>query len=217
MQFKNIVLALAGLAAVQAQTAAQANGAAQVVVNINVSCSSNFVRSCTEFIQSITTLSKQTNDIAQTISFTNIFTTGVKVINNFRQIVQTVTQDIQSMASTETQNVEYMASDQQSICNAFRDVSLGFVVYPRLFSHSHMPQFVVVHQQLLATVIGKSSIFANTPFTAPMAAVLRAIEGGVDTLAYSLINTVPTCAADATKNKESLDVSLDQSIRAYSY
>ena len=35
----------------------------------------------------------------------NIFTTGVKVINNFREIVQTVSTDIQSMASTEAQRI----------------------------------------------------------------------------------------------------------------
>ena len=38
MQFKNVVLAFAGFAAVQAQTTANAGGSAQVVVKINVSC-----------------------------------------------------------------------------------------------------------------------------------------------------------------------------------
>lgn len=37
-----------------------------------------------------------------------------------------------------------------------------------------------VHQALLATIIGKHSIFAQFGLTAPIVAVLRTLESGVD-------------------------------------
>ncbi len=78
------------------------------------------------------------------------------------------------------------------------------------------PQFVRVHQVLLNTVIGKHGILARTPFTAPIAAVLRTVEAGVDELAFGLIDLIPTCAARATQDKQALDQSLELSIQVYS-
>jgi hypothetical protein len=77
--------------------------------------------------------------------------------------------------------------------------------------------FVKVHIALLDTIIGKGSLLAGTPFTAPIAAVLRAIEGVVDDLAFTLIGFVPTCADEAEKEKMKLDEKLDESIEVYSF
>jgi hypothetical protein len=41
-------------------------------------------------------------------------------------------------------------------------------------------QFVRVHQQLLATVIGKHGIFAQFGVTAPIAAILQSLEAAID-------------------------------------
>ena len=41
-------------------------------------------------------------------------------------------------------------------------------------------KFVGVHQNLLSTVIGKHGIFAQFGVTAPIAAVLRTLEAGID-------------------------------------
>ena len=41
-------------------------------------------------------------------------------------------------------------------------------------------KFVNVHQLLLSTVIGQHSIFAQFALTAPIAAVLRTLEAGID-------------------------------------
>lgn len=73
-----------------------------------------------------------------------------------------------------------------------------------------------MHQQLLQIVIGKHGLLSLTPFTQPMAAVLRTLEGGVDKLAFGIIDSVPTCAQDATQNKDSLDSTLGDAINVYS-
>ena len=78
------------------------------------------------------------------------------------------------------------------------------------------PKFVRVHQALLATVIGKHGILASTPFTQPIAQVLQVIEGGVDTLAFDIIDLVPTCAAETTDNKNAVDQSLIDAVNTYS-
>lgn len=75
-------------------------------------------------------------------------------------------------------------------------------------------QFVVIHQQLLAIVIGKSGILEGI-FLGPVAAVLRSLEGVVDTLAFGIIDAVPACKASATKNKNKLDVTLGKAVCAY--
>lgn len=41
-------------------------------------------------------------------------------------------------------------------------------------------QFVIIHQQLLGTVIGQHGLLEQTPLTAPVGAVLRVLEGVVD-------------------------------------
>lgn len=78
-----------------------------------------------------------------------------------------------------------------------------------------MQQFVQVHQELLKTVIGKHGLLSLTPFTQPIAAVLRTLEGVVDGLAYGIIDAVPNCAQDATNNKNSLDSTLTEAQDKY--
>nr|POE62934.1 hypothetical protein CFP56_03837 [Quercus suber] len=75
------------------------------------------------------------------------------------------------------------------------------------FKDSDAQQFVVVHQALLKIVIGKSGLLESI-FLGPVAAVLRSLEGVVDTLAFGIIDAVPVCEAKATKDKESLDNTL---------
>ena len=68
---------------------------------------------------------------------------------------------------------------------------------------------------LLATVIGKHGLLEQTPFTQPLAQVLRVLEGGVDTLAFSVIDDVPTCADESTQQKNNLDQSLQDAVETY--
>lgn len=65
-------------------------------------------------------------------------------------------------------------------------------------------------------MIGKHGVLSLTPFTQPIAAVLRILEEGVDKLAFGIIDSVPTCAQDATQNKNSLDSTLGDAIDEYS-
>lgn len=113
------------------------------------------------------------------------------VIAGFQAIIKTASTDINAMSGTQP----YDAADAQGVCTAFRD-------------------FVVVHQELLKIVIGKSGLLEGL-FLAPVAAVLRSLEGAVDTLAFGIIDSVPTCQADATQDKSSLDATLGQAVCAY--
>ncbi|KAF5328357.1 hypothetical protein D9619_013283 [Psilocybe cf. subviscida] len=76
--------------------------------------------------------------------------------------------------------------------------------------------FVKVHQALLNTVIGKHSIFAQFALTAPLAAVLRLIETGVDTFAFIIIGIIPTKKAIIQKEISGLDTTVKSSISVYS-
>ncbi|OJJ02054.1 hypothetical protein ASPVEDRAFT_887658 [Aspergillus versicolor CBS 583.65] len=97
----------------------------------------------------------------------------------------------------ETEPPAYSDSEQQGLCSAFRS-------------------FVMVHQALLNTVIGKHGLLSLTPFTQPIGQVLRVLEGGVDALAFGIIDSVPTCGQEATKNKNSLDMTLTEAQDTYS-
>ncbi|OAA35034.1 hypothetical protein NOR_08126 [Metarhizium rileyi] len=189
-------------------------------------------------INTITELSSETNDIAKNISISNIFSTGPILLNNFKIIVEIAIKDIAVLGGKERRAIEarqesigtqdrvkrdyldefvealqsmlellggngkrqvpppFDNSGQQLICEAFRD-------------------FVRVHQILLNVVIGKHGLLSLTPFTRPIAVVLRTLEGVVDTLAFAIIDLVPICAPGAISDKETLDRTLTEAINTY--
>lgn len=174
-------------------------------------------------IGTITDLSSQTDDAARNITLANVFTTGPQLINNFQSIVSIIAEDADALSGSTTMSTTkhkrsslpfvgngparalearqatppYSETNQLAICDAFRT-------------------FVMVHQALLATVIGQHGLLASTPFTQPIAQVLRVLEGGVDTIAFDIIDLVPTCASDATDNKNAVDESLEEAVNTYS-
>ncbi|KAJ5569089.1 hypothetical protein N7450_011575 [Penicillium hetheringtonii] len=201
-------------------------------------------------IDTITQKSSETNDIAKSISVTNFFSTTPQMINNFKDIIETVTQDITAMNNKrslqarqeclDVTNVEQCIQDLGEIIedpseilgkkrNGFaRNIANIMILYKiarQDTSYSEIDQqavcnsfrsFVMVHQELLKTVIGKHGLLSLTPFTQPIAAVLRTLEGGVDTIAFGIIDSVPYCSQDATQNKNSLDSTLGDAIDTYS-
>ncbi|UPK96857.1 hypothetical protein LCI18_007792 [Fusarium solani-melongenae] len=148
-------------------------------------------------LETVTDLSSETNDIAKTISNpVQIFTAVPKLINSFREIITTVTGAI-SMLGDLPEDPGFPKSGQSEICEAFTS-------------------FVKVHQNLLETIIGKNGLLSSTPFTAPIAAVLRVLEGVVDKVAFTIIGAVPTCAEGAKKDLDDLDETLSKAIDIYS-
>jgi len=117
-----------------------------------------------------------------------------QIVVGFSQIVQTVTNDISAMSQTQPFSLE---SDEQSILTAFTT-------------------FVEVHQELLNILIGKAGILNDLPLVGPpVAQVLRALEGVVDTIAFNLIGLVPDVSGPFTDQKNSLDVTIGKAITAY--
>ncbi|KZV80014.1 hypothetical protein EXIGLDRAFT_781532 [Exidia glandulosa HHB12029] len=76
--------------------------------------------------------------------------------------------------------------------------------------------FVIVHQQLLSTLIGKHGLFAQFGATRPIAKALREIEEVVDSFAEALINLIPTEYDEAMFQMHSLDISLWNTVSVYS-
>ncbi|KZV99601.1 hypothetical protein EXIGLDRAFT_762474 [Exidia glandulosa HHB12029] len=76
--------------------------------------------------------------------------------------------------------------------------------------------FVIVHQQLLSTLIGKHGLFEQFGGTQPIAKALREIEEVVDSFAEALINLIPTEYDEAMFQMHSLDISLRNTISVYS-
>jgi len=148
-------------------------------------------------IKNITLLSSNLKDTTQKIDFSPLAIvtpdTFTPVIKGFYGIIDLVNKDIQTMKDNP---MAPLAQDgQTAICTAFRE-------------------FVVVHQNLLAIVIGKSGLVVSFG-GGPVAAVLRILEGAVDTIAFGIIDAVPFCAAGAQMDKDSLTKKIHQAQCAY--
>lgn len=64
-------------------------------------------------------------------------------------------------------------------------------------------------------MLGKHGLLSLTPFTGPIASVLRTLDDGVDQLTFVVLGSVETCADDVTQNKDSLDSTLMEAIDTY--
>jgi len=119
-----------------------------------------------------------------------------QVIVRLTDIITTVGSTIGSLAGTQPFTVK---ADEDAIITA-------------------LTTFVQVHQALLNILIGKAGLVPNLlPFVGPpLAAVLRNLESVVDTFAFELIDLVPDNGTDATKQKDSLDVTISGAIDAWS-
>ncbi|KAM0329498.1 hypothetical protein ACHAQA_004807 [Verticillium albo-atrum] len=136
-------------------------------------------------IETVTDISADANDILTNLNPATLFTAIPKAIGNLREIVMAVEEDITMISNADVSD-PFPKDGQNEVCDVFRD-------------------FVSVHQMLLNTIIGKTSFFSQTPFTAPITAVLRIIEGGVDKLAFGIIDLVPTCSEGLMSDKKKLD------------
>ncbi|KAI6794843.1 hypothetical protein KC363_g3451 [Hortaea werneckii] len=146
-------------------------------------------------IQKITQLSQDLQPKADAIGTDGLDALSTSqfepVIKGFQQIIRVARRDIDNMAGTG----DYTAANAQPVCDAFSD-------------------FVVVHQELLRILIGKSGLLESI-FLGPVAAVLRSLEEVVDTLAFGVIDSVPSCQASATQQKRDLDDTLAKATCAY--
>ncbi|KAF7528766.1 hypothetical protein G7054_g10077 [Neopestalotiopsis clavispora] len=116
------------------------------------------------------------------------------IIAGFADIVRVVTSDIALMQGTPQVTA---AAEVKAIADAFRE-------------------FVRVHQVLLNILIGKAGLFTVVPLIgAPVSAVLRQIEGVVDSIAFSLIAIVEGTANDIAVQRQSLDGTINVSITTY--
>ncbi|KAK4458980.1 hypothetical protein QBC42DRAFT_340639 [Cladorrhinum samala] len=153
-------------------------------------------------IKTLTAKSQALQAPAQTISIINgpliIIGQGPfpKIIAGFADIVSTATTAISGMKNPGPITAP---ADATAIAEAFRD-------------------FVRVHQALLNILIGKAGLFTTVPLIgAPVAAVLRQVEGVVDTIAFSLIDSVEVTAQKNSiqQDSNSLHATIELSINNY--
>ncbi|KAM0671145.1 hypothetical protein ACQRIU_001540 [Beauveria bassiana] len=186
-------------------------------------------------INDITQLSAQTNDLATRITFSNFYRLSPPVLMNFRKIVQIVKDDIAAVSGSNSSasearseylnvtNVQECTSGIQKMNKAsgqVNGVEKRQAVPPYTETNQQLicdalAAFVQVHIVLLSTVIGKRGLLSSTPFTAPIGAVLRELEGAVDTLAFGIIALIPFCADDTQQRIDSLDQKFQEAKAAY--
>jgi hypothetical protein len=75
---------------------------------------------------------------------------------------------------------------------------------------------VQVHQALLQVIIGKHGLLTLVPFFEPIRLALVNLEAGIDTLAFDLIDLIPTQKPAANAQFASLSVTLTAAITTYS-
>ncbi|KAJ6533701.1 hypothetical protein B0H19DRAFT_1272341 [Mycena capillaripes] len=146
----------------------------------------------------VTSVSVNINSVLSGISTSttarDVASMGQTIVAQFNVIIDRLRTDITTMQATPPFTAQ---ADCNAIVVALRD-------------------FVLVHQALLATVIGKHAIFAQFVFTAPIAAVLRALEAIIDSFAFAMIDLIPCGAISVTNDKNGLDTSVGNSITLYS-
>ncbi|CAD6441284.1 0cb864f5-ed55-436c-a74e-906d753fb209 [Sclerotinia trifoliorum] len=170
-----------------------AASAAPAVIQQRAMTSANVVSA----INDITVLSANLKVTVQGINFSPIAvldpSTFTPVVIGFNGIITLVKNDIAAMASNPIGTLD--VNGQTAVCSAFRN-------------------FVTVHQNLLAVLIGKGGLLQSVG-GAPIATVLRALEGVVDTIADGIIDAVPTCAAGAQSDAASLKTMIEKAECAY--
>jgi hypothetical protein len=70
-------------------------------------------------------------------------------------------------------------------------------------------------QQLLSTLTGKHSIFAQFSATAPIGSSLRSLEAALDSYTFAFIEVVPSQQSAVTNDKNSVDTALGDTITLY--
>jgi hypothetical protein len=72
-----------------------------------------------------------------------------------------------------------------------------------------------VTRQLLSTLTGKHSIFAQFGVTAPITSSLRSLEAALDSATFALISVAPSQQGAITNGKDSVDTALGSAIAVY--
>ncbi|KZV81619.1 hypothetical protein EXIGLDRAFT_755481 [Exidia glandulosa HHB12029] len=146
-------------------------------------------------IQVITQKSSALNDMVENLSIVNVFIQGPQVAPGLQDIVETGGMAVNDVTSPPQQ--PFANADAVEIINVLKE-------------------FVVVHQMLLNTLIGKHGLLTLVPFVGPaVAAALRSIEEVVDTFAFALLDLIPTQAGPAVMQMNLLDESLNGTIAVY--
>jgi len=149
-----------------------------------------------ENIKTVTTVSANINvaigALTPKSSGSTVISISKTTVIGFNTIITDIGADVTAMQSTPP----------------FNDVDAQLVV-------NVLVDFVKVHQLLLATVIGKHGILAQFGVTAPVAAVLRTLEAGIDSFALGLIALIPTKQGDVTNGQNALDESVGTTIDTY--
>ncbi|PQE33747.1 uvi-1 protein [Rutstroemia sp. NJR-2017a WRK4] len=140
-------------------------------------------------IGEITVLSASLNVTVSKIEFSSLAiitpSTFTTVTTGFQGIITAVSNDITAIGKNPIADLTVDVDGQNAICSA-----------------------------LTTTVIGKKGLLTSLG-GGPIAAVLRTLEGVVDTIAFQIIAAVPGCAEGAKADIASLKVTIQEAECAY--
>jgi Hydrophobic surface binding protein A len=122
--------------------------------------------------------------------------------------------DVQSAAQSTATGLSTMVSDLSADTTA----SSGCSALSSPDSQTVADAFgslTAVTQQMLSTLIGKHSIFAQFGVTAPVTSSLQSLEAALDSFTFALTAVAPSQQGAITTGKDSVDTPLGKAIAVY--
>jgi hypothetical protein len=122
--------------------------------------------------------------------------------------------DVQSAAQSTATGLSTMVSDLSADTTA----SSGCSALSSADSQTVADAFgslTAVTQQMLSTLIGKHSIFAQFGVTAPVTSSLQSLEAALDSFTFALTAVAPSQQGAITTGKDSVDTPLGKAIAVY--
>jgi len=171
-------------------------------------------------IQEVTALSAQAKDVINPLTQVTVITHIPTITAQFQGIISAVTKDIAMMSAPFSADMcASPASSKREVAPQELSKRTGCILSTAdsAIVLDAIVEFVHIHQDLLAVVIGKSGLLAKVPlFGQPVAEVLRALEKVVDSIAFLIIDVLAEASgAAASAQFKSLDVSVGKAIDAY--
>jgi Leucine-rich repeat (LRR) protein len=148
-----------------------------------------------EGFDNVTTQSNNLRIAVETITIFNVGERGVIIAKGFTSIIAKIAKGTTRVHSVSTGQLP--DNDAKLVVQA-------------------LTTFVQVHQALLQVIIGKHGLLTLAPFFEPIRLALVDLEAAIDTLAFDLIDLIPTRKPAANAQFASLSVTLTNAITTYS-
>ncbi|OQE23151.1 hypothetical protein PENSTE_c009G07844 [Penicillium steckii] len=142
-------------------------------------------------LQELSASTAQVNEIFSDVTLVNFFQQMPKGFHNYQDVIKSKSKDIQNSPSM------IIDEEQPAVCEDF-------------------VTFATITQDLMNTLIGKHGLLSQTPFTAPVAALLRTDEGVTDALVFNVKGLAPKCEEQIKAPADKLQDAYSKALKTYS-